>query len=60
MMTIEQLKKRLENMNLAAVSADSGVSYSVIYRISKGLDSVGYSSVKALSDYFEGKDHAKT
>jgi predicted transcriptional regulator len=54
MLTIEELRIKLKNMNLAAVSRDSGVSYPTIYKIFTGSKSVSYKSVKALSDNMDG------
>jgi hypothetical protein len=58
MLTIEDLQKKLINMNLSKVSIDSGINYMIIYRINKGIKSVSYEGVKALSDYFKGLDDA--
>jgi hypothetical protein len=54
MLTVEEILKRLEDRNLRTVAARAGVSYPVVWRLSKFPEyGVNYETVKALSDYLE-------
>lgn len=57
MLTLDEIKARLEFANLAKVSRDSGVNYATLYRLANGSEP-SYSVVKTLSDYLEAKDNA--
>lgn len=58
MMTVEQIKKRLEDANLKRVAERSGVHPATIYRFMAEDSKPLYETVKALSDYLsdEGRD----
>lgn len=51
MLTIEEIREKLEHMNLSAVARDSGVSYNTVHRLAKGANDISYKSVKLLSDW---------
>lgn len=54
MLTLEEVQKKLEPMNLKEVSRGSGVEYMQVWKISTGrYIAVPYEAVKALSDYLE-------
>jgi transcriptional regulator with XRE-family HTH domain len=53
MLTIEQIKKRLEHSNLKAVAAATGVHFNTVYRLVNGGSEPSYKTVKLLSDYLE-------
>lgn len=56
MLTLDQIKKELTDRNLAAVSKKSGVPYHTVIRVMNGeTENPKYQTVKALSDYLEGK-----
>ena len=55
MMTVEQIKKALQDANLAKVSKNSGIRPERIYRFMTDKCEPKYSTVKALSDYLESK-----
>lgn len=55
MLTVEQIKKMLEPMNLRAVSEASGVPYNTLYRLAKTDADPSYRTVKAVSDYLESR-----
>lgn len=52
MLTIEQIRKRLADRNLAAVAEKIGIHHQSLYRIMKGAEP-SYRVAKALSDYLE-------
>lgn len=54
MLTLEQIKDRLQHSNLRAVSQASGVNYHTLVKLmnEEGRDPA-YSTVKALSDYLQ-------
>ena len=53
MMTIEQIKKRLEDANLRRVAENSGVHPATVYRFMQEESKPLYETVKALSDYLK-------
>jgi len=53
MLTVEQIKKRLEHSNLKAVATATGVHFNTVYRFVKDGSQPSYKTVKALSDYLE-------
>lgn len=58
MMTTEQIKHRLADSNLLAVSRGSGVSYETIRKLAKGkAENVRYSSVRLVIEYLESKEN---
>jgi predicted transcriptional regulator len=54
MMTLEEIMNKLKDMNLSKVSANSGISYNIIYRISKGDKNTKYEHIEKLSKYLKG------
>ena len=53
MLTIEQIQRRLEAMNLRKVSDASGVAYNTVRRIAGGSVNVEYETVRKLAEYLE-------
>ena len=54
MLTLEQIKERLRDSNLRAVSQSSGVNYHTLVKLmSQDGRDPAYSTVKALSDYLQ-------
>lgn len=53
MLTIEQIQRRLQVMNLLKVSEASGVAYNTVRRIAAGACNVEYETVRKLSEYLE-------
>jgi len=53
MLSIDQIKRRLENSNLKRVAIASGVDKGVVYRFMAGKTEPLYKTVKALSDYLQ-------
>jgi DNA-binding phage protein len=51
MMTIEQIKQRLEDANLKRVAENAGVHPATVYRFMQDESKPLYETVKALSDY---------
>lgn len=54
MLSREELKAKLEDMNLKAVARSSGLSYNTVYNFSRGKD-CRVSVIEKLSNYFEAK-----
>lgn len=59
MLTLEQIRRRLEPMNIQHVSRETGLHPNSLYRIASGKTSAGYQTVRKLSDWLEGQ-HAST
>ena len=55
MLTVEQIKHKLKDSNLKRVAENSGVHSATIYRFMNEKSKPLYETVKALSDYLEGK-----
>lgn len=56
MLTLDQIRGKLEDRNLTEVSKRTDVSYNAIYRLVKEPSSnPSYATVKALSDYLVGE-----
>lgn len=56
MLTIDDIKHRLKDHNLTAVSRSSGVGYMTLYRIMNVKDyNPSYEAIKKLSDYLQEK-----
>jgi len=55
MLTLEEVKKRLEHMNLSSVARETGLHPNALYRIVSGKTGARYETVKKLSDWLEGK-----
>ena len=51
MMTVEQIRKRLEDANLKRVAENAGVHPATLYRLMNEDSKPLYETVKALSDY---------
>jgi hypothetical protein len=58
MMTVEQIKKRLEDANLKRVAENAGVHPATVYRFMQDDSKPLYETVKALSDYLSNKEFA--
>jgi hypothetical protein len=54
MFTKEEIKRKIEPMNLKKVSNGSGVPYNTIYRLATTDSNHDYETVKKLSDWLEG------
>lgn len=56
MMTLEQVRQGLQDRKLRAVAQATGLAYDTVWRVATGrMERVSYDTVKALSDYLEGK-----
>jgi DNA-binding phage protein len=56
MMNLEEIKARLVDSNLKKVAEKAGIHEARVYRLMSGETEPMYETVKALSDYLEGKD----
>ena len=54
MLIPHEIRQRLKDCNLSAVSKNSGVSYRVLYRFMNGADAK-FSTIQKLSEYLENK-----
>ena len=59
-MTIEELRRALEDRNLRVVSARAGVGYSALRKIAKGQDNVSLRTMNRLSTYLFGVKYVTT
>ena len=57
MLTIEEIRERLDDRSLAKVSARTGVAVHTLRRLMRG-EVIRYQSIKALSDYLTRKEVA--
>ncbi len=55
MLTLDEIKKRLEPMNLQRVAKETGLHPNVLYRISAGGEGARYETVKRISDWLEAQ-----
>ena len=53
MLTLEQIRKRLEHSNLKSVAAAAGIHYNTLYKLMTQECDPAYSTIKALSDYLQ-------
>jgi predicted transcriptional regulator len=53
MLTLDEIKKRLEPMNLKAVAKETGISYNAIYRMAKGDTNPKYETVQKITKWIE-------
>ena len=56
MKTVEEIRKALSDRNLRKVASEAGVSSASVYRLMKEDSRPLYETVKALSDYLEGRE----
>ena len=56
MLNLEEIRARLVDANLKKVAEKAGVHEARVYRLMSGETEPMYETVKALSDYLEGKD----
>lgn len=61
MMTLDEIRKALQDRRLSMVADSTGLSYQTVYNIRRGTNGdVAYSTAKALSDYLkEGAVHGQ-
>ena len=56
MMTLEEVREKLVDRRIDMVADATGLHYGTVQEIRSGKnDNPSYKTVKALSDYFEGK-----
>jgi DNA-binding phage protein len=55
MMNLEEIKARLIDANLKKVAEKAGIHEARVYRLMSGETEPMYETVKALSDYLEGR-----
>lgn len=59
MLTLEEIRARLEDRNLKEISRRTGIGYASLHAIAAGVRSnPTYSTLKPLSDYLEGRREA--
>lgn len=56
MLNLEEIKLKLVDANLKKVAEKAGVHEARVYRLMSGETEPMYETVKALSDYLEGKE----
>lgn len=56
MLTLAEIQKLLHDRRLTAVSEATKLSYDTVWRVANGKTiAVSYNTIKALSDYLQGK-----
>lgn len=55
MMTLDQVKAQLKDMNLKAVADASGVHYNAVYRLVNGGTNPSYETVQKIVSYLENR-----
>lgn len=55
MKTVEEIREALSDRNISKVAYDAGISSASVYRLMKKDGKPLYETVKALSDYLEGR-----
>ena len=56
MLTVEQIKRKLQDRNLVKVAAGAGISYPALWNlVNKKQENLHYKTVKKISDYLEEK-----
>ena len=53
MLTLEQVRERLQHSNLRAVAQATGLHFNTLYKLMNTDTVPSYSTVKALSDYLQ-------
>lgn len=53
MLTVEQIRERLQHSNLKAVSEAVGIHYNTLYRLMNTDADPSYKTVKTVSDYLQ-------
>lgn len=53
MLTLEQIRARLQHSNLRAVAQAAGIHYNTLYKLMNQNCDPAYSTIKALSDYLQ-------
>jgi predicted transcriptional regulator len=59
MLNLEEIRLRLVDANLKKVAEKAGIHEARVYRLMSGETEPMYETVKALSDYLEGKDRVE-
>ena len=60
MMTLDQVRRELQDRKLTAVAKATGLHYQTVWRVASGnYEALSYETVKALSDYLQsGKERS--
>lgn len=53
MLTVEEIRAKLEDRHIKKVAQKSGVHYNVIYRLMSGQSNPSYETLKKLTEYLE-------
>lgn len=56
MITLDEIKRQLKDMNLRAVSRGAGVHYNALYRLVNGETNPSYETVHKIVSYLEAKN----
>ncbi|WVH13954.1 hypothetical protein CASP1_00031 [Alcaligenes phage CASP1] len=56
MITLDEIKRQLKDMNLRAVSRGAGVHYNALYRLVNGDTNPSYETVHKIVSYLEAKN----
>tara|TARA_B100000780_G_C20778566_1_gene309150 strand:+ start:337 stop:519 length:183 start_codon:yes stop_codon:yes gene_type:complete len=53
MLTLDEIREKLNDVNMSKVSRDTGLSRPTIYKFLNSMAKMEYDTVKKVSDYFE-------
>lgn len=54
MLTLDEIKDRLKDMNLMRVASKAGIHYNALYRLANGGTNPSYETVQKLIAYLDG------
>lgn len=56
-MRLDEIRSKLKDMNIMAVSRATNIHYNALYRIMNQISDPRHSTVEKLINYFEGKQN---
>tara|TARA_R110000822_G_scaffold33870_2_gene96167 strand:- start:2774 stop:2956 length:183 start_codon:yes stop_codon:yes gene_type:complete len=56
MLTPEEIRDKLTDVNMSQIARDTGLSRPTIYKFLNSMANMQYDTVKKVSDYFEKED----
>lgn len=55
MLTVEEIKQKLEDRNVQVVARKTGIHFNTIHRLQHGSTRPSYATLERLSEYLEAK-----
>lgn len=53
MLSLDEIKEKLRDRNLAHIARETGISHMTIWKVKTCADGCSYRTLKILSEYFE-------